>query len=45
MAKGEKFLVLSNFFFNDYVFKKLSAAEESESIYMRERDIKETLWD
>ena len=28
--------VLSNFFFCHYVFKKLSAAEASESIYMRE---------
>ena len=28
---------LSNFFFCHYVFKKLSAAEASESVYMRER--------
>ena len=35
MAKGE--IVLSNFFFCHYVFKKLSAADASESIYMRER--------
>ena len=33
----EKLLVLSNFFFCYYVFKKPSAAEASESIYMRER--------
>ena len=37
MWKKEKLLVLSNFFFYHYVFKKLSAAEASESIYMRER--------
>ena len=30
-------LVLSNFFFCHYVFKKLSAAEASESVYMRKR--------
>ena len=34
----EKFLVLINFFFCHYVFKKLSAKEVSESIYMRESD-------
>ena len=28
---------MCNFFFCHYVFKKLSAAEASESIYMRER--------
>ena len=33
----EKLLVLSNFFIYHYVFKKPSAAEASESIYMRER--------
>ena len=33
----EKFVVLSNFLFCHYVFKKLSAAEASESVYMRER--------
>ena len=33
----EKLLVLSNLFFSHYVFKKLSAAEASESIYMRAR--------
>ena len=33
----EKLLVLSNFFFCHYVFKKPSAAEASESVYMRER--------
>ena len=33
----EKLLVVSNFFFYHYVFKKLSAAEASESVYMRER--------
>ena len=32
----EKLLVLSNFFFSRYVFKKLSAAEASERVYMRE---------
>ena len=32
----EKLLVLSNFFFCHYVFKKPSAAEASESVYMRE---------
>ena len=30
-------LVLSNFFFCHYVFKKSAAAEASESVYMRER--------
>ena len=35
----EKLLVLSNFFFLHYVFKKPSAAEPSESVYMRERVI------
>ena len=33
----EKLHVLCNFFFCHYVFKKLSAAEASESVYMRER--------
>ena len=33
----EKLLVLSNFFFCHYVFKKPAAAEASESVYMRER--------
>ena len=33
----EKLLVLSNFFFCHYVFKKPSAAEASESVYMSER--------
>ena len=33
----EKLLVLSNFFFCHYVFKKKSHAEVSESVYMRER--------
>ena len=36
MAKGE-IARLSNFFFCHFVFKKLSAAEASESVYMRER--------
>ena len=31
-------LDLSNFYFCHYVFKKLSAADASESVYMRERD-------
>ena len=35
VAKGE--IVLSNFFFWHHVFKKLSAAEASKSVYMRER--------
>ena len=33
----EKLFILSNFFFCHYVFKKPSAAEASESVYMRER--------
>ena len=33
----EKLLVLSNFSFCHYVFKTASAAEASESVYMRER--------
>ena len=33
----EKLLVLSNLFFCHYVFKKPSAAEASESVYVRER--------
>ena len=37
MWQKEKLLVLSNFFFRHYVFKKTSAAEASESVYMRER--------
>ena len=36
-GKRKKLLVLSNFFFCNYVFKKPSAAETSESVYMRER--------
>ena len=36
VSKGE-LLVWSNFLFCHYVFKKLSAAEAPESIYMRER--------
>ena len=36
VAKGE-IAGLSNFFFCHYVFKKPSAAEASESVYMRER--------
>ena len=36
VEKGE-LLVLSNFFFCHYVFKKLFAAEASESVYMRGR--------
>ena len=35
--QNEKLLVLSNFFFCHSVFKKPSAAEASESVYMRER--------
>ena len=31
--------ILYNFFFCYYVFKKLSAADASERVYMRERDI------
>ena len=34
MSKGE---IARNFFFCHYVFKKPSAAEASESVYMRER--------
>ena len=37
MWQKEKLLVLSNFFFFHYVFKKSSAAEASESVFMRER--------
>ena len=37
LCQKEKSLVFSNFFFCHYVFKKPSAAEASESIYMRER--------
>ena len=37
MCQKEKLLVLSNFFFCHYVFKKPSAEEASESVYMRER--------
>ena len=33
----EKLLVLTNFFFCHYVFKKPSTAEASESVYMRTR--------
>ena len=33
----EKVFVLSNFFIGHYVFKKLSAAEASESVSLRER--------
>ena len=33
----EKLLALSNFFFCRHVFKKLSAAEASQRVYMRER--------
>ena len=36
----EILLVLSNFFFCHYVFKKLSATEASESVYMREPSCK-----
>ena len=35
VAKGE--IALCNFFFCHYVFKKPSAAEASECVYMRER--------
>ena len=35
VSKGE-ILVLSNFFFCYYVFKKTSAADASESVFMRE---------
>ena len=37
LRQKEKLLVLSNFFFCHYVFKNPSAAEASESVYMRER--------
>ena len=37
MWQKEKLHVLCNFFFCHYVFKKPSAAEASESVYMRER--------
>ena len=37
LCQMEKLLVLSNFLFCHYVFKKPSAVEESESVYMRER--------
>ena len=33
----EKLLILSNFFFCHYVFKRPSAAKASESVFMRER--------
>ena len=36
VSKGE-IACFDNFFFCRYVFKKLSAAEASESVYMRER--------
>ena len=36
-GKRGKFIVLSNYFFCHYVFKKQSAAEASESVYMRDR--------
>ena len=36
-CQKEKLLVLSNFFFCHNVFKKPSAAEASERVYMRER--------
>ena len=36
VAKGE-IARMSNFFFCHYVFKKPSAAEASESVYIRER--------
>ena len=39
MWQKKKLLVLSNFFFCHYVFKKLSAAEASESVNMRERAV------
>ena len=42
MWQKEKLHVLCNFFFCHYVFKKPSAAEASESVYMRER-VKTTL--
>ena len=37
MWQKEKLLVLSNFIFCHYVFKKPSAADVSESVYMRKR--------
>ena len=37
LCQKEKLLVLSNFYFCHYVFKKPSAAEVSESVYMGER--------
>ena len=37
MVKKEKLLKTNNFFFCPHVFKKLSAGEVSESVYMRER--------
>ena len=40
MWQKEKFLVLSNYFFCHYVFKNPSAAEASESVYMREKVIR-----
>ena len=52
-GKKEKLHVLCNFFFCHYVFKKPSAAEASESFYMRERvnhpfphkiDLQQTSW-
>ena len=45
MWQKKKLLVLSNFFFCYYVFKKPSAAEASEIIYMRERVKKNCLDD
>ena len=36
-GQKEKLLVLSNFIFCRHVFKRLSAAEASESVFMRER--------
>ena len=39
LRQKEKLLVLSNFFFCHNVFKKSSAAEVSESVYMWERVI------
>ena len=38
LSQKEKLLVLSNFFFCHNVFKKLSAAEASEIVYMRKRN-------
>ena len=37
LLQKEKLHILCNFFFCHYVFKKPSAAEASESVYMRER--------